>query len=264
MTSWLSPRACDDGTVQRKVECRFQDRRSTLEVVDGLEQRHDADRRVGMFRRRVQQPGLLEQHRRLEHVRHRLAHRDDVVRHGRTAEDVHRPRGRGDDVEFLARQLRQFGVRGRSAAGGWPARRPAPRPAPAPPATRSRDAPRPTPAARRRPPRARRSSAAGRGRTGETRRRAPLPAAAPAGRRRARRCRWRAATHRRHRGRPAARPGSRSACMSEVELVFGLPVEDLLRRSRSAGHGSPAARAGRARRRGPVRGRPRRGRSARR
>ena len=49
----------DNGTVERKVKCRFQDRRSSLEVVDGLEQRHDPDRRVGVLRDASSSPASL-------------------------------------------------------------------------------------------------------------------------------------------------------------------------------------------------------------
>ena len=58
----------------------------------------------------IEQTGLLEQHRRLEHVRHRLAHRDDVVGHRVRAEYMDGAGAAATDVEFLAGQFRQFGA----------------------------------------------------------------------------------------------------------------------------------------------------------
>ena len=82
------------------------------EVVDRLEQRRDPDRAGRpVLRRRVEEPDLLEQDGDLEDVTHRLAHADDVVRNGVAAEPAHRVRGGGEDVELLAGQLGQFGVR---------------------------------------------------------------------------------------------------------------------------------------------------------
>ena len=66
---------------------------------------------VDVLAGRVDQTGLFQQHSRLEHVRHRLAHRDDVVRHRGGPEHVDGTGGRRADVEFPARQLRQFGAR---------------------------------------------------------------------------------------------------------------------------------------------------------
>ena len=180
-----------------------------------------ADRTVGMFPRRVEQSGLLQQDRGLEHVGHRLAHRDDVVRHRLGTEHVHGPRGGAHDVEFLARPARTVRRPGRPAVAWWPARRPAARRGRARTATGSRDARPPRPAARRSPLRAPRSSAACPDRTGESRRRAPLLAAGRAGRRPAPRCRWRAATRRRRRGRRAIRRVSRSAGMPRSSSCSG-------------------------------------------
>ena len=105
--------------VQRKVQRRFENRRSTLQVVDGLEQRHDTDWRVRLASGGVQQAGLLEQDGRLEHVRHRLAHRDDVVGHRVRSEHPDRTRRRGHDVELLAGELGEFGsIPDQRPAGG--------------------------------------------------------------------------------------------------------------------------------------------------
>ena len=43
MTSWLLTAGVHQRPVQRKVKRRFENRRAALQVVDGLEQRHDAD-----------------------------------------------------------------------------------------------------------------------------------------------------------------------------------------------------------------------------
>ena len=84
MTSWLSPRAATIARYSGRSSTASQNRRAALQVVDRLEQRHDADRAVRVWlARSIQQPGLLQQDRGLEHVRHRLAHRDDVVGHRR-------------------------------------------------------------------------------------------------------------------------------------------------------------------------------------
>ena len=100
----------DHRPVDRDREGRLQDRRAALQIVDGLEQRHDTDRHIWMFAGKVQQPSLFEQQRRLQQVRDRLAHRDDVGGHRFGAEGFHRVGGGGDDVEFLTGQRGQFGV----------------------------------------------------------------------------------------------------------------------------------------------------------
>ena len=212
MTSWLSPRARDQRPVERKVKRRFAE--STSRAAGRRSSRTAARCPPGSTARsprRVEQAGLLQQDRRLEHVRHRLAHRDDVVGHRRgpehstaraaaaTMSSSLRASSDSSAPSPISGRRVPSSAASSSTRSGFGQRR------------GSRDARRPRPAARRPPPRARRSSAACPGRTGENRRRARLLAAGPAGRRRAPRCRWRAATRRRRRGRPAAPPASRSA-----------------------------------------------------
>ncbi len=67
---------------------------------------------------RGEQSNFLQQDRGLQRVRHRPAHRDDVVRDGVRTEHVHGPGGGREDVEFLARQLGKVGVLPRQRASG--------------------------------------------------------------------------------------------------------------------------------------------------
>ncbi len=52
------------------------DVRTSLQILDGLEQRHDVD---GAAAGGVDEADLLQQHRHLQHVGHALAHRDDAL-----------------------------------------------------------------------------------------------------------------------------------------------------------------------------------------
>ena len=93
--------------VERYFERGLQDGCPTLEIVDGLEQRHDCHRRIGALARKIKQACLFEQQRCLKQIRHRLAHRDDVRRYRFSTQGAHSPGGSGDDIEFLARHRRQ-------------------------------------------------------------------------------------------------------------------------------------------------------------
>ena len=104
------------GAIDGDRQCGLQDRRAVLQVVDRLEERHDAHRGVGLIPGQVKQTGLLQQQRRLEQVRHRLAHRNDVSGNRLGTYRAHRVGGGGDDIEFLAGQIRQVGV----VADQWP------------------------------------------------------------------------------------------------------------------------------------------------
>ena len=99
-----------DYPVDRQLQCLLKDPRPAPEVVDRLEQRHDTHRRVWCAIRNIKQARLFQQQRCLQHVRHRLAHRDDVRRYRGTAEHTYRAGRRRDDVQFLAGQFRQFGI----------------------------------------------------------------------------------------------------------------------------------------------------------
>ncbi len=106
------------GAVERKIKHRLQNRRAVVQVVDGLEQRRNPDRTVGLVSRSVQQPDLFHQNGRLEHVRHRPAHRDDVVGNGCGTVSLDREGGGTDDVEFFARQFGQLRPRAHQRAAG--------------------------------------------------------------------------------------------------------------------------------------------------
>ena len=82
--------------IRRQRERRPHHRRRPLEVVDGLEQRDDVQRRSV----RAREPRLLQQHRDLEQVRHRRALGDHVMRQRRRAVVPVDPRGGGEDREL--------------------------------------------------------------------------------------------------------------------------------------------------------------------
>ena len=97
----------DVAAVQRHVPRRPQHRRAGLQVLDGLEQRHDVD---GAGEHAVvdgDQPDLLEQDHRLQQIGDRRAHRDDALRHDLRTVGGHGVGGRAHDAQFPLGGLRQ-------------------------------------------------------------------------------------------------------------------------------------------------------------
>ncbi len=89
----------DQAPVGRVREHVLQDRVGGLELVGGLQQRHDADLRPAGVQ--IDQPGLARQHGGREDVVGALAHRDDVRLDHLGPEDLQRPLDGLEDPEGL-------------------------------------------------------------------------------------------------------------------------------------------------------------------
>ena len=85
-----------------------------LQILDGLEQRHDVDRAAA---RGIDEAGLLQEQRDLQHVGHPLAHRDDALGDRVGAEFGVGFGGRMEDREFAQPFPRCISRRSTSAAG---------------------------------------------------------------------------------------------------------------------------------------------------
>ena len=98
--------------VEVEIEGRRQRRRAVAQILDRLEQRNHAHaaRRSVVSAAGAVQPRLLQQEQRLQHVRHRRAHADDVVRHRLRTEPIDGASRRVHHSELLDREFAQLGV----------------------------------------------------------------------------------------------------------------------------------------------------------
>ena len=76
MISWTSPRNVDQAAVAGDREQRLEDLAGVVQLVEGLEERREADTRDA--RGEVDESGFARQHDRRQEVVGALGHRDDV------------------------------------------------------------------------------------------------------------------------------------------------------------------------------------------